>query len=246
MEYEPKDIEKCLQRKSWWAICFILPLARRLSLFFINNTSIRPTTITLGSFVFVLCSAYCFAQGTYGYLVLGAVFFEVNYLFDFVDGTIARVKKMGTPSGAYLDSFLDRVRIVLLAFCLAYGLYQTGQQGAAVLGVLLYLGVNNLIILTRAIQEKVLANHGFASRYGVDLVAGASRGGLIGWWLQKTQDRNIMPYYHDVELDALVFVVSPLLNMMLPFTTLAIVLGIILILVLNLVFLKSIQKGTVN
>jgi len=243
MKYELSDIEKVLQRKSWWAICFILPVARRLSLFFINRTSIRPTTITVGSFIFVLLAAYCYAQGSYAYCLLGALFFEINYLFDCVDGTVARVKGLSSPLGAYLDYTLDRVRVVLLAFCLAYGQYRVNQGAVAAFWLLVYLGINNLIIISRSYQEKILSSHEFAGSMGVDLVSGGERKGLLGWWFAKTQDRNIMPYYHDIELDALVFVVAPVLGMIVPGAILAVGLGGGLLLALNVMFLRGITMG---
>lgn len=246
MGYDLSDIEKVLQRKSWWAICFILPIARRLSLFIVNNTSIKPTTITVGSFLFVLLAAYCYAQGTYGYCLLGALFFEINYLFDCVDGTVARVKKMSSPLGAYLDYSLDRVRVVLLACCLAYGHFKINQDASVIILVMLYLGLNNLIILSRTYQEKVLSGNDFGGCFGVDLVSGAERKGVLGWWFSKTQDRNIMPYYHDIELDALVFVVAPLLGLVMPGTMLAVGLGVVLLLVLNILFIRGIASGAVS
>ena len=64
-----------MQKKSWWAMLFILPLARRLALSIINRTNLSPNKITAGSFVFVLVSAICYAGGTYPGLLLGALFF---------------------------------------------------------------------------------------------------------------------------------------------------------------------------
>lgn len=232
------DIEKVLQKKSWWAIIFILPFARRLSLFFINRTNITPNSITLFSFVFVPIAAFFYCDGTYAGVALGALFFEINYLFDCIDGTVARVKSMSSPVGGYLDAMLDRVRILILCLALGYGQWRSGASVSMLFWLMLYLGVNNLIVITRGYQERALAKAGFASRLGVDLVGG-SNSGLLGRWISFTGRRNLMPYYHDVELDALVFVVGPLLGQTLAAVQIAVVAGLVLVLALNLIFLHN-------
>lgn len=221
---------------------FILPLARRLALFIINHTNLSPNKITAGSFVFILVSAICYAKGTYPGLLLGALFFEINYLFDCVDGTVARVKKLTSPLGAYLDPVLDRWRIVILSLALAFGQYRATGEARTIFLIFLYLGLNNLILLTRSAQEKALEKAGFAGRLGVDFARSTSNNRFLTWWLGKTEDQNIMPYYHDIELDALVFVVGPLLNMTVPFLVAANILAALLIAALNVIFIVSLKR----
>lgn len=240
--YTFSDIEHALQRKSWWAIVFILPLARRLSLFFINRTNITPNTITLLSFLLIPAAAIFYCADTYSGLAVGALFFEINYLFDCIDGTVARVKKMGSPLGAFLDPMLDRWRIVILTVALAYGQYQTTKSVEIFYLSVLYLGMNNLILFTRWAQEKALAKIATHGSMGVDLARTTSKSGLLDWWFRKTVDRNIMPYYHDIELDALVFVVGPLLNQVIPFLIIANALAILLIILLTIMFILSLRK----
>lgn len=236
-------VEKALQRKSWWAIVFILPLARRLSLFFINRTNVTPNAITLVSFLLIPLAAIFFCVGTHASLALGALFFEINYLFDCVDGTVARVKKMGTPLGAFLDPILDRWRIVILTIALAYGQYLATGSIEVVYLSFLYLGLNNLILFTRWAQEKALSKMSGGSTFGVDLARSTADNGILAWWFRKTEDRNIMPYYHDIELDALIFVVGPLLNQVVLFLIVANVLAVLLILMLTTMFLLSLRKA---
>lgn len=235
------DIENRLQRKSWWAMLFILPIARRLSLFFINRTGISPNAITLGSFIFVVGAAIAFSSGSYTGMIIGAILFEINYLFDCVDGTVARVKQLGTPLGAYLDPVLDRWRIVILSLSLAWGQYTVTGSMTTVWLLFCYLGLNNLILFTRSAQEKALEKMQLGSTMGVDFARSTSGKGILSWWFSKTSDRNIMPYYHDIELDALVFVVGPILNQVTICLVTANVLALILIAVLNVIFLVSLK-----
>ncbi|MGD9685632.1 MAG: CDP-alcohol phosphatidyltransferase family protein [Desulfobacter sp.] len=241
IHYTLSEVEKVLQRKSWWAMLFILPIARRLSLFFINRTGISPNAITLGSFIFVVGAAIAFSSGSPAGLIIGAVLFEINYLFDCVDGTVARVKQLGTPLGAYLDPVLDRWRIVILSLSLAWGQYAVTGSTTTVWLLFCYLGMNNLILFTRSAQEKALDKLGTESRMGVDLARSSTRSTFLRWWFSKTVDRNVMPYYHDIELDALVFVVGPILNQVTVCLVAANVLALILIVVLNAMFLTSLK-----
>jgi len=236
------EVEKSLQKKSWWAILFVLPIARRLSLIIINRTNLTPNAITLGAFIFIPFAAYFYGLGNYYGLVFGAVFFELNYLFDCVDGTVARVKKLGTPLGTYLDPMLDRWRIVIITLAMAYGQYKASGDLLVVYLLFIYLGMNNLILFTRSAQEKALSKMERGSDMGVDLARSTMKSSLLAWWFSKTEDRNIMPYYHDIELDALVFVIGPLLNLMVPCLVVANLLALLLILLLNFMFFIAIRR----
>jgi len=238
----PLDVEKSLQKKSWWAMLVVLPLARRLSLFVINHTSLTPNVITLGAFLFIPLAAIGYGCGSYYGLLFGALFFEINYLFDCVDGTVARVKKLGTPLGAYLDPVLDRWRIVILTLVLAYGQYRASGDLLVVYLLFLYLGMNNLILFTRSAQEKALGKMDRGSTMGIDLARSTMNSGLLAWWFNKTEDRNVMPYYHDIELDALVFVIGPLLNQVVPCLIFANLLALLLIVILNGMFLLALRR----
>lgn len=244
--YTLREVESSLQRKSWWAMLFILPFARRLSLFFINRTNISPNAITLGSFLFIIGAAVAFCSGCYSGLVIGAILFEINYLFDCVDGTVARVKKLASPLGAYLDPMLDRWRMVILTLALAWGQYTSRESMTVVLLLFLYLGLNNLILFTRSAQEKAIVKMGRGETLGVDLARSTSENGIVSWWFDETSKRNMMPYYHDIELDALVFVVGPLLNQVVPCLIAANLLACILLLALNVMFLVSLKKWKEN
>jgi phosphatidylglycerophosphate synthase len=241
LRFSLEDVESCLQRKSWWAVIFILPAARRLALFIVNHTKLTPNQITLGSFVLVFPAAALYADGSYLTILFAVVLFELNYLFDCVDGTLARLKECSSPVGGYLDAILDRVRVLILCLAFGFGQLRAGGSVTLVFWLLLYLGVNNLIIITRAYQERSLAKAGFGSRLGVDLVKG-DEGRLLTRWLDFTRAHNLMPYYHDVELDALVFVVGPVLNRTLGLVQLAVISGSIVVIILNVFFIYGLAR----
>jgi len=241
MKYLLTDVEKCLQRKSWWAVFFILPIARRLSLLVANKTELTPNQITVGAFFLIVPSAILYAQGDYVATVIAVILFELNYLFDCIDGTIARLKGSSSPVGGYLDAILDRVRILGLCIALGLGQWHATHSVDFLFWLILYLGINNLIIISRGYQERTLSKIGVSSRLGSDLLANQGDG-FLNSWFGFTRRRNLMPYFHDVELDALVFVVGPLLKSPLVFVQVAVGAGLILLIALNVVFLRGISR----
>ena len=239
-----REVEASLQRKSWWAALFILPIARRISLLLLNYTNIKPNTITFLSFIFVICSAYCYSNGSYFYLILGALFFEINYLFDCVDGTIARLKKLQSYFGEFLDWKLDRIRIVIITAALGYGQYKVQNNFLPLILSLLYLGLNNLILMSRSFHFRILANIGSraTNKQGVVLVRKTSDNVILKKWLNFTYDRNFNPYYHDVETDAIVFVIGAILNRINCCLITSSILAALLVVILDLLFFKSLNK----
>ncbi|HDD44332.1 MAG TPA: CDP-alcohol phosphatidyltransferase family protein [Candidatus Desulfofervidus auxilii] len=242
--YTLQDVEFKLPRKSWWALFIILPFAKRISLFIINYTDIKPNTITLLSFLLAIVAAIFFLKGSHPYLIIAAILFELNYLFDCVDGSVARVKNLESPFGAYIDWMCDRVRILILTLTLGYGQWKVNDNILPLVLSAIYLGLNNLIILSRAIQRRVLDSFLFQEQVGIELVkkniSYSKFRKIFSKWLKITYDKNIMPYYHDVETDAIVFFIGPLFNKIVPTLVLSIILAGILVIILNILFLISI------
>ncbi len=116
-----QDIEKTFVLKSWWAALAILPSARRLGLFICNYTNITPNALTLVAFGMKIISAGFFLNGTHPFLVGGALLYQLSYLLDCIDGTVARLKNMTSPLGRYLDHTCDLISGVINVLALGYG-----------------------------------------------------------------------------------------------------------------------------
>lgn len=122
---------------AWWTVKVIDPIALRLTYLFANYTGLTPNQITIFSLILGLLSAYFFLKGDYPNLVLGAIAMELSFVFDCVDGKIARLKKTGTQFGAYWDFMQDRVLQFAALFTLIWGQYQlTGNTNFWVLGLI--------------------------------------------------------------------------------------------------------------
>lgn len=132
---EVKDSAKRID--AWWTVKVIDPIALRLTYLFANYTGLTPNQITLFSLIFGLLSAYFFLKGDYPNLVLGAIAMELSFVFDCVDGKIARLKKTGTQFGAYWDFIQDRLVQFAALFALIRSQYQlTGNTDFWILGMI--------------------------------------------------------------------------------------------------------------
>jgi phosphatidylglycerophosphate synthase len=98
-------------------IIFFRPLSRLLAKI-LAKTTIHPNLISIFGFVatIVVCIIIIliYPLNKLSSNVITAVALYIAYLFDKVDGDLARYKKLSSLRGAYLDSFLDRVEEIAL------------------------------------------------------------------------------------------------------------------------------------
>ncbi len=121
---------------AWWTVKVIDPIAFRLTYLLANYTRLTPNQISFCALILGLASAYFFLKGDYMHLVLGAIVMELSFVFDCVDGKIARLKKAGTKFGAYWDFIQDRLVQFAALFTLIWSQYQhTGNTDFWMLGM---------------------------------------------------------------------------------------------------------------
>lgn len=70
-----------------------------------SSLPFSPNFYTFGSFLLAVAA---FAMVWKKILALGVVFFALAFALDFVDGAVARRKKMASARGAYFDTMTDR------------------------------------------------------------------------------------------------------------------------------------------
>jgi phosphatidylglycerophosphate synthase len=155
----------CKQRDAWWTVLLVDPIACRLVRFLASRTSVKPNQVTALAFLMGLGAAACFSLGEWRFLALGAAFFHLGFIFDCVDGKLARLTGKGSTFGLWLDFSLDQLRMVLCSFALAYGLHQTtGRPEAAYLAGLIiafdlvrYLNGPQMAKVRRTMREQMIA-----------------------------------------------------------------------------------------
>ena len=92
-----------------------------------NFTKLSPNQLTIIGFFLGAISSILFfkCNSSYKYLILGAIFYEISYIFDCIDGRVARIKHLETGIGRLLDSSLDQLRTFLILIGLTLGRYHT-------------------------------------------------------------------------------------------------------------------------
>ncbi|MEU0783611.1 CDP-alcohol phosphatidyltransferase family protein [Streptomyces sp. NPDC006173] len=116
------------KRDAWWTVLLVDPVATPLVRQLALRTRVTPNQITWGAFLLGLASAACFALGDWRWLVAGAVIYHVSFIFDCMDGKLARLTGQGSVFGAWLDFVFDRIRVAVCAVALMGGQYErTGE-----------------------------------------------------------------------------------------------------------------------
>jgi len=118
-KYSLKDIETTFKERSWWAIVASLIPSKYITYYIANNTKITPNQITFLSAILSLIAGILFYND---YYILGAILFQIGYILDIVDGSLARVKNMQSRFGAFFDVFTDWLKAPLVLIILFWHL----------------------------------------------------------------------------------------------------------------------------
>ena len=140
-----------------------VPIASRIALF-LSKTNITPNQITMLNLTFSITASFLFLFGTNIYLIIGAFLILFSYIFDLVDGKLARLKKMESKLGMFLDSIIDRISISSIIICLSIGSFiQIRNANYLVLCLfvilLFYLGEVVQFYLERIFYKKIRDVH---------------------------------------------------------------------------------------
>ncbi|GLX99774.1 CDP-alcohol phosphatidyltransferase family protein [Actinoplanes sp. NBRC 101535] len=111
------------RRDAWWTVWLVDPLASRLVWLVAPWRWFTPNRLTVGAFLVGLGSAAAFWQGSYAWLLVGAVLYHLSFVLDCMDGKIARLNGTGSLFGAWLDYVFDRLRVLACAIGLFGGQY---------------------------------------------------------------------------------------------------------------------------
>ncbi|MFD9460016.1 CDP-alcohol phosphatidyltransferase family protein [Streptomyces sp. NPDC060027] len=132
------------KRDAWWTVLLVDPVATPLVRQLAMRTRITPNQITWGAFLLGLVSAACFALGDWRWLVAGAVVYHVSFIFDCMDGKLARLTGQGSVFGAWLDFVFDRIRVAVCAVALMAGQYQRSGETLYIWLALAVVGLDTL------------------------------------------------------------------------------------------------------
>ena len=105
------------------------------------RVGLSPNAITVVATLIGLLAAACFAVGSYGAGVLGALLFQLSAVVDCCDGEVARLTFRESPLGERLDIVTDNIVHMAIFAGIAWGLFLHQRAGTAGWGGLNALAV---------------------------------------------------------------------------------------------------------
>lgn len=113
----------CKKRDAWWTVILVDPVATRMLIVMARFGFITPNRVTWAALFVGLGSAGFFLKGDPLSLAIGAALYHLSFIFDCIDGKLARLKGNGTVFGGWLDYVFDRIRVLFCALALMGGQY---------------------------------------------------------------------------------------------------------------------------
>ncbi|MEQ6125083.1 CDP-alcohol phosphatidyltransferase family protein [Pseudotenacibaculum sp. MALMAid0570] len=126
MRYSYKSVKESFHNQEPWLNVLLLKyITMPMVYFIINYTKITPNFISIISLIFGVLSAYLYFTGE---IFLAAISYFISYIFDALDGKVARLTKKGKVYGAWLDIFIDRINLVLISTAISYNFYSNTED----------------------------------------------------------------------------------------------------------------------
>ncbi len=195
----------------------------------LSKTKITPNQITLFSFIIGIVGIFFLSTGERINLVIAGILIFWSKIFDAVDGEIARIKRMETKTGAWLDGISDRFKENLLFFGIALGLYnQTGDVMVWYYSFIAIISIHMLsIVLEHTGQMDKRALQNTHSNF---------------WLVKLTTKLRIKPQYLALQADTYLFITYSLIilnKLMLVLWFFMIVMNLYWILIVIMVFINK-------
>ena len=121
----------------------------------LQATRVTPNQVTLATLlIFVASGAVLVLDGRWVGLLIGVGLLELAYVFDCVDGQLARLRGTSTPIGAHLDFLMDELKAFLLVAAVAARLWRADGQARWLLeGLVALVAVASAISLTTFLRR---------------------------------------------------------------------------------------------
>lgn len=102
------------------------------------NTNLTPNHITIISGIFGIIGALMLFINQHEYLILSSFLIQIYAILDLVDGDIARIKKLQSNFGMWLDIFFDKLIDFLIVLSISLGVFfETKDPMVLILGIAL-------------------------------------------------------------------------------------------------------------
>ena len=110
-------------REEWWSRVFATPVGYGILHFIADFKFVTPNLLTVLSLFFVLLTSFIINSSISYSLILAAITLQVAYIFDCMDGQLARYRGVSSNLGAFLDKCLDYIKFPFLLLALAKSVF---------------------------------------------------------------------------------------------------------------------------
>ena len=187
----------------WFTVLLTDPVAIPMSRWLARRRLMTPDQVTMLALVCGLLVGPAFAYGNRAALALGGILFYLAFVFDCVDGKLARATGVTSARGAALDALADGGRRA--AGCLGLAFFLWGSDGIWSPG-----GRGDVLW---AVVYAVLAYY-FIEISGAEKDPAA--GGVRGAWSQRLARHRLLPNPGMPDVQAVVFIFGPVTGLVVP------------------------------
>lgn len=159
-------------REEWWSRVFATPIAYGLLHLVADWKVLTPNRLTVLSFILTLLTGVLILSGVGTALLAAAILLQVAYIFDCMDGQLARYREVSSAFGSFLDKWSDYVKFPAVVLALTLEAYsRDGSVVVMAMGVLNVYFIGYLPYLKGLSQKElsiepraVLSGAGFVPR----------------------------------------------------------------------------------
>lgn len=124
-DLRPETILK--PQDTWWTVLVVDPICIPLLRLLVRIPGVTPLQLTLFAFAI---GVVCIGMFAAGWVMTAGLLFELRYVFDCLDGKLARATKRTSDIGAFIDLAGDTAIVGGAYAALGYWAYQQGLSGA--------------------------------------------------------------------------------------------------------------------
>ncbi len=215
-KYTSEDVKKSFKPvDAWWTVLVVDPIVAKILPPIANRTSVTPNKLTAISFFLGLTAVYFFLLGDWGSLVVAAVLAEAGFIFDCMDGKLARLKGPYATKGSYspigiiADYANDKTLAILRGFALGYGQWRITLNPTFLILAFIYTTLHLYNILISTWYDKT----GIKPGSSPVLKALEPQGkGILTRIKHFSRSKRLLPIPSSIETGTVLYFFAPLFN----------------------------------
>jgi hypothetical protein len=212
------DAAGAKKRDYWWTVLATDPVAIPLARFLARKRMLTPDQVTVIALVLGLSVGFFFGLGTGWGLVVGGIVFYLAFVFDCVDGKLARALQVTSSRGRALDALADGGRRASASMGLFLYYWLWGRSEDVIDGSAEDFA--DLIFDLVRPREVILVVGYVVLAYFFLEISGAPKGdidaGIRGKWSAALARRRLLPNPGMPDVQAVVFILGPITSLVVP------------------------------